>query len=73
MGHNPSWEFLKMNEQAMTSPLILISFVIICVMTVVRTITDWVAHLQIGVRVIDDIPESVLILLDPDYAAAVGT
>ena len=21
MGHNPSWEFLKMNEQAMTSPL----------------------------------------------------
>ena len=23
MGHNPSWEFLKMNEQAMTSPLIL--------------------------------------------------
>ena len=73
MGQKPSWDFLKMNDQAMTSRLVLISFVVICVVTVVWSIADGVADLQIGVRVIDDIPEPVLILLDPNYAAAIGT
>ena len=56
----------------MISPLVSSSVVIIRVMTVVRTGAGRFAYLHIGICIADDIPEPVLVLLDPDDAAAVG-
>ena len=67
-----SWDMIRQEGHAVISPPVSSPVVIIRIMTVVRTGAGRVAYLQIGVRVVDDVPEPVLVLLDPDDAAAVG-
>ena len=66
-----SWDMIRQEGHAVISPPVSSPVVIIRVMTVVRTGAGRFAYLHIGICIVDDIPESVLVLLDPDYTAAV--